>query len=126
MPHSDPIRRWDLFWARLEPVEGSEQGGNRRPVLVLSNDPFNRAFDVVTVISLTKLEGKRRKVYPFEVSLPPASVGNGYTPIAMPQQVRTIAKSRLISRIGRLEDDSARYDVESKLLHHLGIAIDEA
>jgi mRNA interferase MazF len=125
MTYSGPIARWDLFWARLDPVEGSEQGGKRRPVLVVSNDRFNRIFDVVTVVSLTKLEGKRRKVYPFELTLPPECIGNGYTSIVMPHQIRTLAKSRILSPIGTLKDEEARYDIETKLLQHLAIAIDQ-
>ena len=50
----------------------------------LSNDGFNRAFDLVTVIPLTKLEGKRRRVYSFEVVLPPGCIGNDWSSIVMP------------------------------------------
>jgi mRNA-degrading endonuclease toxin of MazEF toxin-antitoxin module len=47
------IRRWDVFWIDLEPHAGSEQGGERRPAIVVSNDGFNQHFDVVTVVPLT-------------------------------------------------------------------------
>jgi mRNA-degrading endonuclease toxin of MazEF toxin-antitoxin module len=57
----------------------------------------------VTVVPLAKREGRKRKVYPFEV-LSPDLVGTGLESIVMPQQVRTISKLRLLTRIGALSD----------------------
>lgn len=121
MAHHRPVTRWDLYWANLDPSVGSEQGGKRRPVLIVSNRAFNAAFDLVTVLSLTKLEGKRRSVYPFEVELPPDVVGTGLTSIVMPQQVRTISKTRLLKRIGALTDPDKQAEIENRLLEHLDI-----
>lgn len=121
MPHRGQVRRWDLFWADLDYPVGSEQGGSRRPVLVVSNDGVNASLPIVTQIPLTKLEGKKRKVYPFEVPLPGEVVGTGWTSIAMPQQVRTIDRARLLEKIGSLEDREIRSQVEDRLLAHLGI-----
>lgn len=124
MAYSGPVRRWDLFWADLDYPVGSEQGGGRRPVLVVSNDGVNASLPVITQVPLTRLEGKKRKVYPFEVLLPPGVVGTGWTSIAMPQQVRTIDKSRLLERIGALTDAQLQAQVENRLLEHLGIAFE--
>jgi mRNA interferase MazF len=124
MPYTGPVRRWDLFWADLDYPVGSEQRGDRRPVLVVSNDGINRSLPVITQIPLTKLEGKTRRVYPFEVLLPKEVVGTGWTSIAMPQQVRTIDKSRLLERIGALNDPMLRAEIENRLLEHFGIAFD--
>lgn len=121
MPHRGQVRRWDLFWADLDYPVGSEKGGSRRPVLVVSNDGVNASLPIVTQIPLTKLEGKKRKVYPFEVLLPGEVVGTGWTSIAMPQQVRTIDRARLLEKIGSLEDREIRSQVEDRLLAHLGI-----
>jgi mRNA interferase MazF len=118
------VHRWDVFWADLDHPVGSEQGGARRPVIVVSNDGVNASLDVVTQIPLTKLEGKQRKVYPFEVKLPPDVVGTGYTSIAMPQQVRTISKIRLLEKIGRIEDPDLQDLLEVRLMQHFGIAFD--
>lgn len=115
------VQRWDLYWANLDPSVGSEQGGKRRPVLIVSNSAFNAAFKLVTVLSLTKLEGKRRRVYPFEVELPPDVVGTGLTSIVMPQQIRTISKKRLLNRIGALTDPDKQTEIENRLLEHLDI-----
>jgi mRNA interferase MazF len=118
--HLGPVRRWEIYWVDLEPAVGSEQGGERRPAVVVSNDGFNQHFDVVTVVPVTKRGGKKRRVYPFEV-LAPDLVGTGHESIVMPQQVRTISKRRLLERAGVLEDAAIQMDLENRLLEHLGI-----
>jgi mRNA interferase MazF len=114
-------KRWDLYWANLEPVVGREQAGARRPVLVLSSSRFNSRFELVTVVPLTKLEGKRRKVYPFEVILPSDVVGTGPTSIVMPHHIRTISKKRLLEHAGSLRDPGKQDEIERRILEHLDI-----
>ena len=126
MAYIGPVVQWELYSADLNPSVGREQGGESRPVLVVSNDGFNAAFDVVTVLPLTKLEGKKRRVYPFEVLLPANAAGNPLESIVMPQQIRTIARTRLLSRIGMLADGALRRDIEDRILDHLGISLDES
>lgn len=125
MAYIGAVHRWDIFWADLEPGVGSEQKGERRPVIVVSNDGFNGVFPVVTIVSATKAEGKKRKLYPFEVLLPAGAITVDHESIVMPQQVRTISKTRLIERIGAVEDEEFREQIENRLLEHLGIAFEE-
>jgi mRNA interferase MazF len=120
MAHLGLVSRWEIYWVDLEPHVGSEQGGERRPAIVVSNDGFNPHFEVVTVVPLTKREGKKRKIYPFEV-LSPDLIGTGHESIVMPQQVRTISKLRLIERIGAVGDEGLRDEIENRLIEHLGI-----
>lgn len=120
MAHLGPVVRWEVYWVDLEPHVGSEQGGERRPAVVVSNDGFNQYFDVVTIVPMTKREGKRRQVYPFEVLMPDL-VGTGLESIVMPQQVRTVSKWRLLERIGALADEETRTEIENRLVEHLGI-----
>ena len=47
------IRRGDLFYADLNPVVGSEQGGIR-PVLVIQNDVGNHFSPTVVAAAITK------------------------------------------------------------------------
>jgi mRNA interferase MazF len=121
MPYGGAVHRWDVFWADLEPHVGSEQAGERRPVLVVSNDDFNQRLPVFTIVPLTKLEGKTRKVYPSEVILPTSAVGNQFTPLAQAFQIRTISPLRLLGRAGKLDNEIAQRKVERALLAHLGI-----
>lgn len=120
-PDGGRIRRWDLYWVDLEPVVGSEQGGARRPGLILSNDDFNEHFPIVTVVPLTGTRHKRRRVYPFEVILERGSAGNAEDSIAMPQQIRTVSKTRLRGRMGTLTARDLQAEIERRVLEHLGI-----
>lgn len=120
MAHLGPVARWEVYWVDHEPHVGSEQGGERRPAVVVSNDGFNQYFDVVTIVPMTKREGKQRQVYPFEVLMPDL-VGTGLESIVMPQQVRTVSKCRLLERIGALADEEIRTEIENRLVEHLGI-----
>jgi mRNA interferase MazF len=121
--HTGSVTRWDLFWTDMDPAVGHEQGGARRPALVVSNDGFNAHFDIVTVIPLSKTSGKSRRVYPFEVLLPRGAAGNPEDSIAMPQQVRTISKMRLLESMGVLSDPALQEAIENRLLEHLGIEL---
>lgn len=125
MAYSGVVRRWDMFWADLEPGVGSEQKGERRPVIVVSNDGFNAVFPVITIVSATKAEGKQRQPYPFEVLLPAGTITSSHASIVMPHQIRTISKMRLLAPIGRLEAEDFRNAIENRLLEHLDIAFEE-
>jgi mRNA interferase MazF len=120
MAHIGRVIRWELYWVDLKPHVGSEHGGERKPALIISNDGFNQHFDLVTIVPLTKLEGKKRRVYTFEV-LAPDLIGTGHKTIIMPQQIRTISRKRLLERIGVLTDESVQVEVENRLMEHLGI-----
>jgi mRNA interferase MazF len=125
MAYVGPVQRWELFWADLDPAVGSEQAGSSRPVMVVSTDRANAVFRVVTVLPLTKLEGKARPPRSFEVLLPSNLLRNAFTPLALPHQIRTIAKERLLERVGLMDDSEARLKVEVGILDHLGIEFEE-
>ena len=126
MAYVGKVKRWELYWADLEPHVGTEQAGERRPVLVVSTDEANATFGTVTTVPLTKLEGKGRSPKFFEVILPSGIIPNSHTPLALPHQIRTLSKTRLLERIGSLDHPRARDRVERGILDHLGIEIEDA
>lgn len=122
MAYIGRVFKWDVFWADLEPHVGSEQAGER-PVLVVSTDDVNRHLPVITVLPLTKLEGKTRTLAKFEIQLPRGTVSNDYTSIALIHQIRSISKLRLLDAGGCLDDEVAQDRVEAAILIHLGLPI---
>lgn len=88
---------------------------------MVSNDGVNAHLDVVTVVSVTKLEGKKRKVYPFEVVLPAGTITTRHASIVMPQQIRSISRMRLLEKMGTLGDLELQTRIENRILEHLGI-----
>lgn len=125
MAYVGPVRQWDVFMADLDHPVGSEQGGSRRPVIVVSNDGFNQRFPVVTVVPLTGRDGKKRKVYPFEIVISAGFAGNPRESIIMPYQIRTIDKRRLLETMGRLDDLHVRGEIEDRILEHIGVDLDD-
>jgi mRNA interferase MazF len=112
-----PDFRWSVFEADLDPVTGSEQKGIR-PVLVISNEEFNRAMPNITVLPLTST---KRRLYPSEVFLPAGTAGQPADSIVMAHQVRTISKTRLGTRIGRLDNIACRIRICAAVKEHFDI-----
>ena len=109
------VARGDLFAAALGTGEGSEQSG-ARPVLVVSNDLFNEVMPVLTIVPLTTLRAKRR-LYPSEVVIKKSVDGLRADSIALCHQIRTIARSRLGRRIGKLEEEEIESVATAIRLH---------
>jgi mRNA-degrading endonuclease toxin of MazEF toxin-antitoxin module len=57
------------------------------------------------------------------VLLPAGTAGNLEDSIVMPEQVRTVARSRVTGRPGSLRDPDLRTAVEARLLDHPGIGL---
>ena len=112
------MQKGEIYWADLDPTVGSEIA-KKRPVLLVSNDINNRFGSTVTIVPLTS---STDKVYPFEVLLVTGEGGLRNESKAKANQIRTIDKRRLGSRIGKLSDNKVR-EVEQAILIHLGIDI---
>lgn len=111
--------RWRVFIANLDPVIGSEQAGTR-PVLVVSEEDYNRVMPLVTVLPLTSRKTGRR-LYPDEVLLEAGTAGLPLESIALAHQIRTISKRRLTTTLGPLDDPHLQEEVTEALKEHLGI-----
>ena len=96
-------RRGEVVWVRLDPVEGSEQGG-RRPALVLSPDLINEHSPVVLVAAVTSR--KTEKVYPFEALVLPPEGGLKEPSKVLLMQLRSLDKRRLEGVLGRLKPET--------------------
>jgi mRNA interferase MazF len=59
------MKRGEVYDARLEPVEGSEQGGTR-PVILVSRNAINDNSPVVLAVPCTTYQ-PGKKVYPTQV-----------------------------------------------------------
>lgn len=110
-------RRWSLVEADLGQPLGHEQG-LRRPVLIVSNEAFNRTSGLLTVLPVTSVK-PGRSPEPFEVFLPAGAAGNPADSIVLPHQIRTISAGRLHRLYGRVTDPSLRREVAEKMLRHL-------
>ena len=95
------VKRGDIYYADLSPVVGSEQGG-MRPVLIVQNDTGNKHSPTVIAAAITSQTGKAR--LPTHIELDAQSVGLSRNSVILLEQLRTIDKSRLRERMGKLDD----------------------
>lgn len=96
------VRRGDIFYANLNPVIGSEQGG-LRPVLILQNDIGN-TYSPTTIVAAITSRIKRAKL-PTHIELKSNRYQLEKDSVILLEQLRTIDKQRLKERIGHLDDE---------------------
>ena len=110
----DEVLRGQMYYADLDPVIGSEQGGNR-PVLVIQNNIGNRHSPTIIIAPITTRVKKLHQ--PTHIGVPPY-FGLPQNSMVMLEQIRTIDKSRLGSYVGCFDDDVMDYVDEA-----LGISV---
>ncbi len=91
------ILRGEIYWADLNPVRRRAQAG-LRPVLVLSQDIFNRRSETVIAMAITSQP--QRAGFPLTFALPDGTPAKpSWVKIS---QMRTISVDRLGKRIGSM------------------------
>jgi mRNA interferase MazF len=88
------VKRGEVYWVNLDPTVGSEVK-KRRPAVILSPDEMNRHLPVVIVAPITS----SKKSWPTRVDI----TLSGKAGQIMLDQIRTVDKSRLMTRIVEVE-----------------------
>ena len=102
------IKRGDVFYAELNPVVGSEQGGTR-PVLIISNDIGNSHSPTVIIAAITGRTQTKAKL-PTHTEVKDVE-GLDRDSIILLEQIRTIDKQRLKNHMGTIPNNiMARVD----------------
>jgi mRNA interferase MazF len=94
------MKRYDIRWADLDPVRGSEMA-KTRPVVIVSRDELNAALATVTVCPLTT------QIHPSWRTRLPVRIGARDAEVAV-DQIRAVSKHRLGRATGRLSGAQAR------------------
>ena len=110
------IRRGDLFYADLNPVVGSEQGGIR-PVLVIQNDVGKHFSPTVVAAAITSRKAKNS--LPTHILLENVP-GLAPTSLLLLEQLRTIDRQRLRGYIGRISKEKM-LEIDAALAISIGI-----
>jgi mRNA interferase MazF len=87
-------RRGDVYWVALDPTRGTEIR-KTRPAVIVSNDSCNAYGSRVVVLPVTS---NVSSLYPGEAAIEVS----GKPARALGDQIRSLDKSRLRSRVGRL------------------------
>jgi len=93
------ILRGDIYFAELDPVIGSEQGGNR-PVLIISNNMGNRYSPTVIIAPISSRINTKRQL-PTQVVIREV-IGLDKNSVILFEQIRTIDKRRLKTFFGMM------------------------
>lgn len=98
-PHKEAFKRYEVRWAILDPARGSGMA-KTRPVVIVSLDELNKRLETVTICPVTS------QLHPaWRCRLPIQCAGRS-AEIAV-DQIRTVSKSRLGSKIGSFSNDEA-------------------
>ncbi len=94
------IKRGDVFFADLSPVKGSEQDGIR-PVLIVQNDLGNKYSPTVIAVAITT---QNKNNLPTHIPIIKGECNLPKNSTILVEQIRTLDKSRLKYKVGRLDD----------------------
>jgi mRNA interferase MazF len=105
--------QWRVVRAALDPVFGREQAGER-PVLIVSAQPLNEAYEVVLVVPITSRKNDRPARLG-EVLLRSGTAGLQKDSFALCYQVRAIDKRRLMTSYGEIPEGTVRQEIVATL-----------
>ena len=108
------IKRGDIFYADLNPVVGSEQGGIR-PVLVVQNNVGNKHSPTVIVVPISSV---RKKNLPVHTQIRCSELLKNSTALA--EQIRTVDRRRLREYVGSLDNEIMR-EIDEILKISIGV-----
>jgi mRNA interferase MazF len=106
----------ETWLANLDPVVGREQAG-KRPVVVISIDPYNRGpADLVVALPLTTVD----KHVPLHVAIDPPEGGVMLRSFVKCDDIRSISVKRLMGRWGSVSSPTmALVEDRPRVLHGL-------
>ena len=93
------MKRYEIRWTALDPVQGAEMA-KTRPAVIVSLDALNQRLQTVTVCPLTS------QLHPTWRTRLGCRVGGQSAEIAV-DQIRTVSKARLGRKLGALSNEEA-------------------
>ena len=113
------VFRGGIYLVDLRNRVGSEQGGIR-PVLVMQNDKGNKYSPTTIICPLTS---KNKQMEETHVTLTPDDCGVIMDSTVLCEQVMTIDKSRIRSKVGEIRNPQKLCDIEEKIMISFGIGL---
>jgi mRNA interferase MazF len=110
------IRRGEVWLIEFDPARENE-ANRTRPAIVITNNTANAKGTLVTAVPLTT---NIEHVYPFQVLLENHRTELDEDSKAQLEQIRSVALSRLVRRVGYIPED-LMLEVSTKLRWHLDL-----
>jgi mRNA interferase MazF len=89
----------------LDPAEGSEQRGRRRPCVVIQNDIGNETSPVTIIAAITSFK-EQPELFDVNVIVSKGDGGLDEDSVILCNQVRTVDRSRIKKICGKLNHDT--------------------
>ncbi|CAM3421568.1 mRNA interferase [Deinococcus saxicola] len=110
------IRRGDIFLVNFSPARNNEANFTR-PAVVVTNNASNAQNVVITVVPLTS---NIEWVYSFQLLLPNERTELDADSKAQVEQIRSVALSRVLRRLGHVPEDLMR-ELDGRIRLHLAL-----
>ena len=94
---STMVQRGQVYWVKLEPIQGSEMA-KTRPCVILSANEINRRRNTVVIVPLTSTPEPVH--FPLVIGVPSAGINSK----ARSEHIRSVDKSRLAQLIGEISE----------------------
>jgi mRNA interferase MazF len=114
------ITRGDIVRVRLDPGEGREIR-KTRPAVVLSNNAACQFDSVVQVVPITALPDRQLRPYEARIETEPGGLKKPSRAVA--NQIRTVAKHRIVKRLGLLSPTELG-DIDRAVSIQLGLRLE--
>lgn len=110
-------RRGDVYLVSFDPTVGAEIR-KTRPALIIQNDVANRYGAITIVAAITSRRDD--DLFPSEVAVRAREGGLPHDSMVLLNQIRSIDKTRLVRRMGRLRPETMIH-VDRALMISLGL-----
>lgn len=118
-PQMMNVKWGDVIYVNVgdDETQGSEQSGER-PALIVQNDTGNK-YSPTTIVAF--ITSKQKKYLPTHVVVKPYQSGLDEISTIMFEQIRTIDKSRIKSKVGHINTDWLVEKIKMSLTTSFGI-----
>jgi mRNA interferase MazF len=110
------LNRGEVWLAKLDPTQGSEQAGTR-PIVIFQENTLSKF--TTTVITIPVTSNLRRAALPSCIQISSGEAGLTQESVALCHQLRVLDKTRLIKKLGQLEPATVSA-LETTVLFTLG------
>lgn len=96
------VQRGELYWLDWNPSRGSEQAGRRPALIIQENAASSNPRYPLTIVAAVSTQGRAIATH---IALEPSPLNGLPSPSFVKcEQLQTVSKSRLVGRIGKLEE----------------------
>lgn len=95
------MRQGEIYWVKLNPTIGREQGG-KRPCVIISGNSMNIKTELLIICPISS----QVKFYPGSILIEKSNINNLKSDSeVLIFQIKTISKDRVSKKIGKITDD---------------------